>query len=59
MATTTQAEKNEVHMLENQTTNDPDFIKPVPIIGKQDYSGAHEVCLPAHSSHIQIANVFE
>jgi hypothetical protein len=50
MATTTQAEKSEVHMLEKSTTNEPDFLKPVPVVGKQDYSGAYEVCLPAHNN---------
>lgn len=44
MAITTQDEKNEVYMLEQQQTNRSDFEKPVPIVGKQDYSGAHEVC---------------
>jgi hypothetical protein len=34
-------EKNEVYMLEQQATQDLE--KPVPIVGKQDYSGAHEV----------------
>jgi hypothetical protein len=33
--------KPEVHMLEQQITND-DPVKPVPIVEKQDYSGAHE-----------------
>lgn len=42
MATTTQAEKNEVLTLEQQQTNEPDYVKPVPIVEKQDYSGAHE-----------------
>ncbi|KAF2437594.1 MFS general substrate transporter [Karstenula rhodostoma CBS 690.94] len=42
MASTTPVEKNEVLMLEQQMTNEPDFQKPVPIVGKQDYSGAHE-----------------
>lgn len=34
--------KDEVVMLEQQTTNE--ILKPVPIVEKQDYSGAHEVC---------------
>jgi hypothetical protein len=34
--------KPEVHMLEQQMTNNDDPIKPVPIAEKQDYSGAHE-----------------
>ena len=41
-----ETEKNEVYMLEQQNTNEPEFLKPIPIVGKQDYSGAHEVCLP-------------
>lgn len=43
MATISQPEKTEVLMLEKQPTNVSDFQKPVPIAGKQDYSGAHEV----------------
>lgn len=43
MATKMQDEKNEVYMLEQQQTNRSDFEKPAPIVGKQDYSGAHEV----------------
>ena len=31
---------NEVQMLERQQTND--IQKPIPIVDKQDYSGAHE-----------------
>lgn len=42
MAPTTTAEKNEVLMLERQQTNEPDFVKPVPIVEKQDRFGAHE-----------------
>ena len=45
MATKMQDEKNEVYMLEQQQTNRSDFEKPAPIVGKQDYSGAHEVRL--------------
>jgi hypothetical protein len=33
--------KNEVHMLEQQTTNDEN-LKGGPVVEKQDYSGAHE-----------------
>lgn len=35
--------KDEVLMLETQTTNDIQKPIPVPIVEKQDYSGAHEV----------------
>ncbi|KAL5417683.1 hypothetical protein PMIN06_009502 [Paraphaeosphaeria minitans] len=41
MATTTTAEKNEVLMLEQQRTNEPDYVKPVPIVDRQDQFGAH------------------
>ncbi|KAF1950354.1 MFS general substrate transporter [Byssothecium circinans] len=34
--------KSEIVMLEATRTNDDDFRKPVPIVEKQDYSGAHE-----------------
>lgn len=36
--------KNETVMLEQQMTRDDGPIKPIPIVEKTDYSGAHEVC---------------
>lgn len=41
MANMAKDDKNEVYMLEQQQTNE--FEKPVPMVQKQDYSGAHEV----------------
>jgi len=38
-------EKNDVVMLEQTQTRDEDLMKPVPIVEKVDYSGAHEVRL--------------
>jgi hypothetical protein len=35
-------EKTDVVMLEHQVTRDESILKPVPIIEKTDYSGAHE-----------------
>jgi hypothetical protein len=35
--------KNETVMLEQQVTRDEGILKPVPIVGKTDYSGAYEV----------------
>jgi hypothetical protein len=40
--------KNEVVMLEQQITREESILKPVPIVGKVDYSGAYEV-FPPHS----------
>lgn len=40
--TTNEPAKPEVHMLEQQMTNDDGIRKPVPIFEKRDYSGAHE-----------------
>jgi hypothetical protein len=37
--------KNEVVMLEQQITRES-ILKPVPIVGKVDYSGAYEVFPP-------------
>jgi hypothetical protein len=36
--------KNDVVMLEQQVTRDEGILKPIPIVEKTDYSGAHEVC---------------
>lgn len=36
--------KNETVMLEQQVTRDDAPVKPIPIVEKTDYSGAHEVC---------------
>lgn len=41
--------KNESVMLEQTTTRDEGPIKPIPMVEKTDYSGAHEVC-SAHDS---------
>jgi hypothetical protein len=38
--------KNEVVMLEQQITREESILKPVPIVGKVDYSGAYEVFPP-------------
>lgn len=35
-------EKNDITMLERTRTAESDVLKPVPIVGKVDYSGAHE-----------------
>jgi hypothetical protein len=42
-------EKNEVVMLEQQVTRDEGILKPIPIVEKTDYSGAHEVCASFHA----------
>lgn len=34
--------KNEVFMLEQQTTRESEMLKPVPRVDNIDYSGAHE-----------------
>jgi hypothetical protein len=36
------SKKNEVVMLEQAMTRDEELLKPVPIVGKVDYSGAYE-----------------
>lgn len=36
-------EKNDVVMLEHQTTQDEGLLKPIPMIEKVNYSGAYEV----------------
>ena len=36
------SKKNEIVMLEQTLTRDEELMKPVPIVGKVDYSGAHE-----------------
>jgi hypothetical protein len=43
-------EKNDVVMLEQQQTRDDDIHKPVPIVSKIDYSGAHEARLLHHDA---------
>jgi hypothetical protein len=36
------AEKNDIVTLERAETRDEGILKPVPIVGKTDYSGAYE-----------------
>jgi hypothetical protein len=36
------SKKSEIVMLEQTLTRDEELMKPVPIVGKVDYSGAHE-----------------
>jgi hypothetical protein len=45
--------KNETVMLEQQITRDDGPIKPIPIVEKTDYSGAHEV----ESPHNDVINI--
>ena len=36
------SKKNEIVQLEQTQTRDEELMKPVPIVGKVDYSGAYE-----------------
>lgn len=36
------SKKDEVVMLEQTQTRDEELMKPIPMVGKVDYSGAHE-----------------
>jgi len=36
------SKKNEIVQLEQMQTRDEELMKPVPIVGKVDYSGAYE-----------------